>query len=101
MIDEHPHQVQSQSARHAATSSAGQLAAAAPSVFSALRFDEDDEQAVLVETREPDGCYPRIPEARPLEHGIKVRSADEPGQQPAGGVRLPDARPRTGGRQQQ
>jgi ABC-2 type transport system ATP-binding protein len=73
MIDEHPHKIK------VSCSNARQLGhhlALQPPV-SALRFDEDDEQAVMIETKQPDGCYPLIPKLA-LEHEIKVSQITSP-----------------------
>lgn len=71
MIDEHPHQVQIGCDKPRALAS--QLVSD-PSVFS-VEFPADG--TLLVETRDPDSCYSRIPEAA-LEHGIKIRHLTSP-----------------------
>ena len=71
MIDEHPHQVQilCDKPRDLASHLVRD-----PSVFSA---EFPDDQTLLVETRDPDGCYSKIPEAA-LAHGIKIRQLTSP-----------------------
>ncbi|PID38547.1 MAG: hypothetical protein CSA65_07100 [Proteobacteria bacterium] len=71
MIDEHPHQVQVVCDKPRELASQLVLD---PSVFSA-EFPADD--TLLVETRDPDSCYSRIPQAA-LDHGIKIRQLTSP-----------------------
>ncbi len=71
MIDNHPHQVQIVCDKPRALASA---LVRDPSIFS-VEFSEDN--TVLVETRDPDSCYSRIPEAA-LKDGIKIRQLTSP-----------------------
>jgi ABC-2 type transport system ATP-binding protein len=71
MIDEHPHKIQitCDDPRRL-----GQQLASSETVF-ALEFV--DENNLVVETRDPDGCYPLIPRLA-LDHGIKIRELSSP-----------------------
>jgi ABC-2 type transport system ATP-binding protein len=74
MIDEHPHKIR------IACSEPRKLArelCAAPSVRGIDFPEEEGGDALVLETRAPDDCYPIIPKLA-LEAGVKIRSLTSP-----------------------
>jgi len=71
MIDEHPHQIRIECDRRREL---GQKLVLSQDV-RAIEFP--DEGALVLETHNPDACYPLIPRAA-LESGIKIRSLTSP-----------------------
>ncbi|MCA9670590.1 MAG: ABC transporter ATP-binding protein [Myxococcales bacterium] len=71
MIDEHPHQIRVDCDNPRALASE----AVRDGSVHALSFPADD--ALLIETRDPDSCYPLLPRLA-LEHGVKIRALTSP-----------------------
>jgi ABC-2 type transport system ATP-binding protein len=71
MIDEHPHQIRVECDE---PRSLGQKLVTSEDI-RAIEFPGDG--ALVVETHDPDGCYPLIPRVA-LESGIKIRSLTSP-----------------------
>ncbi|MCC6747672.1 MAG: ABC transporter ATP-binding protein [Deltaproteobacteria bacterium] len=71
MIDRHPHKIEVQCDRPRELASE---LVTHPEIAS-VRFDTAG--ALLLETRDPDGCYPLIPRVA-LEHGVKIQALTSP-----------------------
>jgi ABC-2 type transport system ATP-binding protein len=71
MIDEHPHKIQVE------CSDARGLARELVASSDVRSLDFPEAGGLVLETRNPDGCYPLIPKLA-LEHGIKIHALTSP-----------------------